>query len=316
MKFPGSPPTVPGLQKLLDSYLTESTVLAVVSRGGLLKPLIGGVYDVNEAMLNDLQQEKYGRHASNMGAILASELGNIFEVPVYVVDPVTTDEFEPLARVSGFPGIERVCRGHILNIKAVSRKACRELKLDFEKVRFVVAHLGGGISVAALKKGRMVDVNDALLGMGPFSPQRAGALPLRGILDLAYSKPRPKVEYQLSKSSGLKGYLDSDDMVTIERRIIGGDNKAKLIVDAMIYQIAKEIGAMYTVLAGEINGIIITGGLAFSNYIVDGLQVRLKELSMLIVYPGEFEMESLSQGAWRVLEGVEKLHQYESQTEW
>ncbi|MBC8399964.1 MAG: butyrate kinase [Candidatus Marinimicrobia bacterium] len=310
LQFPGSPPTVPGFQKLLDSYLTDSKVLTIVSRGGLLKPLIGGVYGINEAMLGDLRQEKYGRHASNLGAVLAWELGNIYEVPSYVVDPVTTDEFESLARISGVPGIERVCRGHILNIKAVARKACSELELDFETTRFVVAHLGGGISVAALKKGRIIDVNDALMGMGPFSPQRAGALPLRAILDLAYSSPREKVEYQLSKTSGLKGYLDTDDMITIERRIIGGDNKTKLIVDAMIYQIAKEIGAMFTVLSGRINGIIITGGLAYSDYLVNVLRTRLEGLGKLLVYSGEFEMEALAQGAWRVLQGEETVREY------
>ncbi len=308
--FPGSPPTVSDLEKILEPHLTNSNVMAVVSRGGLLKPLTGGVYEVNDMMLNDLRKEKYGRHASNLGAALAWELGHILKVPSFIVDPVTTDEFESLARVSGVPGFERVCRGHILNIKAVVRRACHENDLDFNTARFVVGHLGGGISVAAIKGGRMVDVNDALLGMGPFSPQRAGALPLRVVLDLAYSRPRSEVEDQLSKASGLKGYLNTDDMVTIVRRIIAGDKKAELIVAAMIYQIAKEIGAMFTVLSGRINGIIITGGLAYADYLVNALRTRLEGLGKLLVYPGEFEMEALAQGAWRVLQGEEKVREY------
>ncbi len=311
IQLPGNPPPVPALYKMLVPYLAKTKIVAIVSRGGLLRPLPGGIYLIDDSMLADLRENKFGSHASNLGAQIASELAIEFSVPAYIVDPVTSDEFESLARISGVPGIERTSRGHFLNIKAVARQASRDLECDYLTSRFVIAHLGGGISIAALKNGRIIDVNDALLGMGPFSPQRAGALPLRSVLDLAYQNSRTELEQLLSKSSGLAGYLGTDDMLKIERRIIAGDQKTKLIVDAMIYQIAKEIGAMTTVLHGQIQGIIITGGLAHSEYIVKVLEERIRSLGKILIYPGEMELEALAQGAWRVLNGEEPALKYD-----
>ncbi|NQU28221.1 MAG: butyrate kinase [Candidatus Marinimicrobia bacterium] len=311
IQLPGNPPPVVSLYKMLEPYLAKSKIVAIVSRGGLLRPLPGGVYLVDDSMLSDLRENKYGKHASNLGAQIASELALEFGVPAFIVDPVTTDEFESLARISGVPGIERISRGHFLNIKAIARQASRDLDCAYISARFIVAHLGGGISIAALKYGRIIDINDALLGMGPFSPQRAGSLPLRSVLDLAYRHSRSVVEKLLSKSSGLAGYLGTDDMLKIERRIIAGDQKTKLIVDAMVYQIAKEIGAMTTVLRGRIQGIIITGGLANSEYIVKELEERIRSLGKILIYPGEMELKALAQGAWRVLNGEETVLKYD-----
>ncbi|MFH1851339.1 MAG: butyrate kinase [Candidatus Neomarinimicrobiota bacterium] len=310
LELPAENPAFEDILRALAPSLKNNRVMAVAARGGLLRPLAGGVYAVNDLMLADLAQERYGRHASNRGAPLAATIARHFKVPAYVVDPVTTDELELIARISGVPGSERSGRGHALNIKAVAREACRELNLDFATARFVVAHLGGGITIAALAGGRMIDVNDALLGMGPFSPRRAGALPLRKVLDLAYSRPRAQVEQLLTRESGLTGYLGTDDLVAIERRIGAGDETARQVVAAMIYQIAKEIGSLATVLNLELEAILLTGGMARSQYLVRELRRRIARLGLVLVYPGQMEMLALARGGWRVIDGQEQVLLY------
>ncbi len=295
---------------LIRPHTADRKIAAVVGRGGLLKPLPGGVYRINSAMLSDLKSNKYGEHASNMGAALAYEIGKHFSVPAYIVDPVTADEFPPEARLSGVPGIERNCRGHVLNIRAIGRQASRDLDIPFHRSSFVVAHLGGGISVAALENGKIIDINDALLGTGPFSPRRAGTLPLRKLLDLAYTSPRSEVEQLLVENSGLNGYLGSDDMLVIESRIKAGDTDAKLIVDTMIYQTVKECGAMSAALENPAQAILISGGLSKSDYIANGLISRLEKLAQVKIYPGGYEMTALADGAWRALERSEKVLEY------
>ncbi len=295
---------------ILEKAFTGNSIRAIVSRGGLLKPLPGGVYQIDGKMVADLQSDKYGKHASNLGAPVAQELAHKFNIPAFIVDPVTSDEFIPEAVLSGVPGIERNCRGHMLNIRAAVRRVCEENELEFDGSRWVVAHLGGGISVAAIAAGKVLDINDALLGEGPFTPQRSGSLPLRGVLDLAYAKPRAEVEKLLVTGSGLQGYLGTDDLLEIEQRIAQGDEKTQTVFTAMLHQIAKEIGAMAAVLRYRLNGIILTGGMVRSERVVKGIKERIGTLGPVTVYPGEMEMEALARGAWRVLDGIETIKKY------
>lgn len=286
-------------------------VVAIVGRGGLLKPLEGGVYRINDKLVSDLKEAKNGNHASNLGAILADYFGKKYKVPAYIIDPVTIDELEDVARISGVPGIERVSRAHALNIKATTRKVCDRNGWNIKRLNFVVAHLGGGISVCALKKSRMIDVNDALLGMGPFSPERAGALPIRRVMELSYSGEYTQKELELLfvKNSGLKGYLGTNDGREVEERIKNGDERAKLIFDAMIYQIQKEIGAMLSVCDYNVKAVIITGGLAYNKNIQEQISNNLKKYNV-IFFPGENELEAMADGGFRAIDGRIEIKDY------
>jgi butyrate kinase len=292
--------------------IPAGSLAAVVGRGGPLKPLPGGTYIINDAMLVDLSSARYANHASNLGALLASEVAHLSQLPAYIVDPVTIDEFEPEARISGVPEIKRRCRSHALNIKAVARKVAAQQQLSLDRSRFVVAHLGGGISIAALRNGRIVDVNDGLLGMGPFSPERAGALPLEGLLHLAFSGDYTfeSLCHKLSRESGLKGYLGCNDLADVLQRAEAGDSVAEEVYQAMVYQISKEIGAMITVLGDGLDAIILTGGMAKAARLCDDIIARVGFLASVISIPGSLELEALSQGAWRVIGGLEKAQEY------
>jgi len=285
---------------------------AIAARGGPLKPLSGGVYRINEKMLSSYKSREYANHASNLAALIADKLSHQFDVPAFIVDPITTDEFIDEARISGVPGIERKSRSHALNIKYCARKAASEIGIALADTKFIVAHLGSGFSVAAVAGGKIIDVNDALLGMGPFSIQRAGSLPISGILDKIFSdgKNRVEAEQLFSQESGFKGYLGTNQFQEIEKRITDGDKKTLLIVNAMVYQIAKEIGGLHATLSGETSALILTGGLANSNYLIAILNKYLSFIQPLIVYPGSFELEALNQGVLRVLNGQETVKEY------
>lgn len=290
----------------------EPALAAVVGRGGPLRPLEGGTYAVDEAMAADLAAARYGEHASLLGGLIARALAAERGLPAFVVDPVSVDELDPVARLSGLPEIERLGRSHALSLKAVSRLAAAELGRPLAATRFAAAHLGGGISVAALRGGRIVDVNDALLGMGPFTPYRAGALPLRGVLDLAFAPntSRGQVEKRLRAESGLYAYLGTGDLIEVEARIAAGDARAKAVFDAMAYQIAKELGAVAAALGLGLDGVILTGGMSKSALLVGRLRERVGALGPFFVYPGEREMEALALGALRVLRGEEAARAY------
>ncbi len=299
--------------KLIDESIPDNarTWDIVVGRGGLLRPLEGGIYAVNEAMLDDVMDAKHGEHASNLGSMLAKRFADSANIPAYVVDPVTSDEFGPIARVSGVPGIERKCRAHALNIKAVARRTAKDLGIPFEDTRFVVAHLGGGISIAALAHGRIQDVNDGLLGMGPFSPERSGALPLQGVIDLVRDKGYDEAKRIFSKESGFVGYFGTSDLREVELRIETGDREARLIFKAMVYQIAKEIGAMSAALSGNMNGVILTGGLLNSSQLRDLLLSYISWIPGGVhLHAGEEEMLALAEGGLRVLNGEEDVKTY------
>lgn len=300
------------VQEAVQEWLDPERLAAVVGRGGPLRPLEGGTYLINKQMLDDLRSGTYSNHASNLGAILAHHLARQMKIPCFVVDPVTVDEFTPLARISGLPEIQRKCRSHALNIKAVAREAAAVLGRPLEQTWFVVAHLGGGLSICALQGGKITDVNDGLLGMGPFSPERAGALPIGALVELCFSGKYTKEELlrKLSTGAGLRAYLGTSDGIEIEQRITAGDEEAKLYYDAMLYQIAKEIGAMAAVLKGKLDGIILTGGMANSTYLVEAIKSYISFLGRVFLFAGEKEMEALALGAFRVLEGKEEAKTY------
>lgn len=280
---------------------------AVVGRGGLLRPLAGGTYQVTDAMCADLEASRYGEHASNLGALLARRFSIQFNVPSYVVDPVTTDEFDPASRLSGVPGIERKCRNHALSIKAAARRVAKRLGKDLLETRLVAAHLGGGISICALRGGRIVDSTDALLGEGPFSPERAGTVPLAGMLALCLDGERSKAEIvkRLSTGSGLKGYLGTGRLPEVFRMIDQGNAEARLVLDAMVLQVGKSIGAMAAVLMGPPDAILLTGGMAHSERFVTEITSYVSTLAPLHVFPGSLEMEAMAEGAFRILNGQE-----------
>lgn len=299
---------------LKKENIQTSSLKAVVGRGGLLRPIPGGTYLVTDKMLEDLRLGIGGEHAANLGGILARGIADKENINSYIVDPVSVDEFEEVARISGLNLIERKSLIHALNIKAVSHRRAEELNKDLDELNLIVAHLGGGISVAPLEKGRMIDVNNAS-EMGPFSPERTGSLPVGDLIRMCYSG---KYSYEDMKKKikgkgGLMSYLGTIDAREVEKRIEAGDEYAKLVYDAMIYQIGKEIGAAATVLKGEVDDIILTGGLAYSNYIVEKVKEMVSFIGPIVVYPGEDEMGALNKGVLRVIKGEEKAKIYEDE---
>jgi len=287
-------------------------IKAIVGRGAPLKPLDGGSYEISDAMLDDVRTARWSNHASNLGAIIAHHLGERYKVPSLISDPITVDNFTDIARISGVPEIKRKCRAHALNIKEVSRREAAKLGRRLEEINFVTTHMGGGISVAALERGRIVDVNDGLLGMGPFSPDRAGALPIGDLVKLCYSGRFTQKELidKLSKKSGLVAYLGEADLRKVEVMIDAGDHHAALHFEAMAYQIAKEVGIAATVLKGDFEATILTGGMANSKRLVDAIASRVTWMKRVIVAPGEFEMEALAAAGVRYLDGEEQLKKY------
>ncbi|KAB3527187.1 butyrate kinase [Alkaliphilus serpentinus] len=289
-------------------------LIAVVGRGGLLRPLPGGAYKVTDAMIKDLKIGYQGEHASNLGGLIAKSIAEMEGIDAYIVDPVAVDEFEAIARISGMPEIQRRSLGHALNIKAVSHRVAAELGKRFHELNFLVAHLGGGITVAPVRKGRLIDYNNAN-EMGPFSPERAGGLPVGDVAKLCFSGnyTHPEFKNKLRGKGGMTAYLGTNDARDVEKMIQAGDEKAKLVFDAMAYQISKEIGAMATVLQGEIDAIILTGGLAHSKRLTDHIIERIGFIAPVKIHAGEDEMKALNEGALRVLNGEEKAKIYENE---
>jgi butyrate kinase len=285
----------------------------IIGRGGLLKPMKSGAYKVCDSMIADMRKARYGNHASNLGAALAAHFGKKYAANSYIIDPVSVDEMIPEARISGVPGIKRKSVSHALNIKATARRVCEQEKIGLQDCNFVIAHMGGGISVCAMRQGKNIDVNNALLGMGPFSPERAGALPLEGLLDLVFRQNRDEKSLRrlFTRESGLKGYLGTNDVREVVKRIREGDKEAKLIMDAMLYQVRKEIGAMAAVLDFNVKAIIVTGGAAYSDYIREELNKHLGKQFRIIFQPGENELEAMADGGFRILDGKMEIYDYE-----
>jgi len=304
------------LRLILEGLEKEGVALTslqgVVGRGGLLKPLQGGTYLVNQLMVEDLEKAERGEHASNLGGVLAYDLGKKLGIPAFIVDPVSVDEMEPEARLSGLPELPRISMAHTLNSRAVARNAARKMGKKYEEVNFVVAHLGTGISVSPHQQGRIIDVNNAQ-EEGPFSPDRCGGLPAKMLIKLCFSGKYTEKEMiaRIMGSGGMYAYLGTKDIRDAQDRAGQGDKEADLVLNAMAYQIAKEIGAMSAVLAGQVDAIILTGGVAYSKRIVDDITRRVAFIAPVLVMPGEEELESLAAGAYRVLTEEEVARFYE-----
>ncbi|MBC8060035.1 MAG: butyrate kinase [Clostridiaceae bacterium] len=299
--------------KVLKEKNFDLTILnAVVGRGGMLKPVEGGTYPVNDQMLEDLKLGIQGQHASNLGGIIAKEIASGLSIPAFIVDPVVVDELEEVARISGLPSIERKSKFHALNQKAVAKRFAIEKGKNYSDLNFIVVHMGGGISVGAHKKGRVVDVNNAVDGEGPFSPERAGLIPTGDLVKLCFSGEftHDEVKKMLNGKGGFTAHLNTNDVREVVKLISEGDKKAEILLDAMIYQIAKEIGKCATVLFGKVDAIILTGGIAYNNEIVQAIKERVAFISEVIVYPGEDELLALAQGALRCMKGEEELKEY------
>lgn len=301
------------LRRVIDAFGYDVNNLdAVVGRGGLLRPVAGGTYMVTEKMLADLKTNKYGEHASYLGAMLAKKLADTLDIPSFIVDPVVVDEMLPIARFSGNELIARKSIFHALNHKAAGRKIAKKLGSDYEKLNFVIAHLGGGISVAAHRQGKAVDVNNALDGDGPFSPERSGSLPMNDFLEACFSGKWNKRELHdlIIGRGGMISYLGTNSMLEVEAKVKAGDEKAIQAFDAMAYQVSKEIGACSTVLHGKIDAIILTGGLARSDLFTSKIIEQTNWIASVIIEPGEDELEALNSGVQRVLAGLEKEKLY------
>jgi len=278
---------------------------AVIGRGGLLKPIRSGVYEVNEAMKYDLLNATM-QHASNLGGLIASELASLMpSCRAFIADPVVVDELDDVSRISGSPLLPRLSVFHALNQKAIGRKYAKSIRSRYEDLNLVIAHLGGGISVAAHKKGRVVDVNNALNGEGPFSPERAGTLPALQLVDLCFSGKYTKDELKkmINGKGGLAAHLGTTDVLTVVKEAESGNKKVALILHAMLYNVAKEIGAKCVALSGKIDAIILTGGIAYNPYCVESLCAQIEFLSPVVVFPGEDEMGALATNALGVLTG-------------
>ncbi len=300
------------LQVLKEKGFDIKELSGVVGRGGLLKPIEGGTYSVNDAMIKDLKQGVLGQHASNLGGIIAHEIATEINVPSFIVDPVVVDELEDVARISGMPEIDRKSIFHALNQKAVAKRYAKETNTSYEELNLIVAHMGGGISVGAHKQGRVVDVNNALDGEGPFSPERSGGLPVGDLVKLCFSGKytMDEIKKKINGKGGIVGYLQTNDAKLVGDRVAEGDNEARLIFDAMAYQVAKEIGRCATVLQGKVDAILLTGGIAYGKYIVEYIKERVEFISQVVVYPGEDELLALAEGGLRVLTGQEAAKEY------
>ena len=284
----------------------------VVGRGGMLKPIPGGTYAVSEELLADLKAGVQGQHASNLGGILAKEIGDSIGVPSYIVDPVVVDELMPIARYSGVPELPRVSIFHALNQKAVAKRYAKEIGKAHESLRLIVVHMGGGVSVGAHENGRVIDVFNALDGDGAFSPERAGGVPNGALIKMCFSgKYTEKEVYgKMVGKGGFNAYLGTNDMREVTKQADGGDEKAIEAKQAFLLQVAKDIGSMACVLNGKVDQIIVTGGIAYGADVVAALKERAEWIAPFTVYPGEDELLALAQGALRVLNGEEEAKAY------
>lgn len=297
---------------LSEIGLAASSLSAAVGRGGILRPIPGGTYRVSRKMLDDLREGALGEHAANLGAALAYEIASPFGLPAFIVDPVVVDEMEPVARIAGLPGIRRRSLFHALNQKAVARRAARDLGKRYDEVNLVVVHLGGGITVGAHQRGRVIDVNNGLDGEGPFSPERAGTLPSTGLIHLAFSwrYTLPELSRKLVGGGGLVAHLGTNDAREVERMVEEGSAHAEIIYRAMACQVAKEVGRAAVALSGQVDRVVLTGGLAHSEMLTAWIQERTRWIAPVAIYPGEDEMQALAEGALRVLRGEEPAREY------
>mgnify|MGYP000845335826 FL=1 len=283
------------------------TLSAVVGRGGVLPPMEGGGYIVDDVLVDALYEWGWN-HASSLGGIIAKEIADSLGIPSYIADPTTTDELDNIARMTGIPGIERRSVFHALNQKAMARKAARDLGRKYEECNFIVVHLGGGISIGGHKRGRVVEVSNALDGEGPYSSERSGSLPNTSLVKLCFSGKYTEAEMRrkITGQGGLVAYLGTNSLLDVEKKIEEGDDYARICYEGMAYQVAKEIGRVACALSGDVDAIILTGGAANSKMLVSWIEERVKFIASVMVYPGEAEMEALADAGLRVLRGLEE----------
>lgn len=294
------------LKELKDADIRIELITAIVGRGGLVKPIESGVYEVNEKMIEDLHESKLGEHASNLGGLIAYDMAQTLKGPrAFIADPVVVDEMEEVARYTGHPKFIRHSIFHALNQKAIARKYAKSVDKPYHELNLIIAHLGGGISVGAHKKGRVIDVNNALDGDGPFSPERTGTLPCGQVATLCFSGEytHDQVKKMIKGEGGFVAYLGTNDAYEVEMRIKDGDEKAKEVHDALAYQLGKDIGALSAVLKGEVDAIILTGGMAHDKMLVDYVKEMVQFIAPITVYPGEDEMEALAMNGLMVMKG-------------
>ncbi len=299
--------------EILEKYnVSLDSLDAIAGRGGLLHPIESGVYKINQLMLADLNAAAASVHASALGAIIAKELADRIGVESYVVNPIVVDELDPSARITGMPGIERISIFHALNQKEIARRFAKDINKPYENLRLVVAHLGGGISVGAHRYGRVIDVNDALSGEGPFTPERTGSIPAVPLIHMCFSGEYTEQELidRVTRNGGMQSYIGTNDLRTAQKMINEGDEFATLVIDSMAYQVAKEIGSMVAALDGKADAIILTGGLAHSSRFTGAIKRRVDAMASVHVYPGEDEMLALMNGVLRVLNGEERPCEY------
>jgi butyrate kinase len=297
---------------LREKNVDISGIKAVVGRGGLVRPIEGGTYTVNDQMMIDLKRGAMGDHPSNCGGLIAHALGKSINCHAFIVDPVVVDEMIPVAKITGMPLINRKSIFHALNQKAVAREVAAQLNKYYTDINVIIAHMGGGITVGCHEKGRVIDVNNGLDGDGPFSAERSGAVPVGDLIKACFSGAYTLSEMKklVKGHGGIVAYLGTNDMRVVEEKIADGDEKAKLVYQAMVYQIAKEIGAVSTVVHGKIDAIALTGGMARSEQFVKLIKERVEFISPVYVFPGEQEMRALAMGALRVLRGEEQAKSY------
>jgi butyrate kinase len=294
------------LKELKDADIRIDLITAIVGRGGLVKPIESGVYEVNQAMITDLYESKLGEHASNLGGLIAHDIAQTLKgARAFIADPVVVDEMEDVARYTGHPEFVRHSIFHALNQKAIARKYAKSVDKPYNELNLIVAHLGGGISVGAHRKGRVIDVNNALDGEGPFSPERVGTLPCGQLAALCFSGKytHEEVKKMIVGEGGFVSYLGTNDAYEVEMRVKNGDKESKKIHDAVAYQIAKEVGSLNAVLKGKVDAILFTGGMAYDKGLIDYIKEMIGFIAPVIVYPGEDEMEALAMNGYMVLKG-------------
>jgi len=302
------------IQELKNRNYDPGRIAVIVGRGGLVKPIESGIYEVNEKMIADLRSGLLGQHASNLGGIIAHDIAAALpDAKAYIVDPVVVDELQPVARISGHPAVERISIFHALNQKAVARMHAASTGKNYEDINLIIAHMGGGISVGAHRKGRVVDVNNALNGDGPFSPERSGTLPAGQLADLCFSGKytHSEVKSMLTGKGGMVAYLGTNSFIDVCKMADDGDEKAILVRDAAVYQVAKEIGAMAAVLYGKVDTIILTGGLAYNDTFVGQIKSMVDFIAEVVIYPGEDEIKSLAFNGLMALNGKIAIKKYE-----
>ena len=301
------------LQQLKDADISLDEVHAVMGRGGLLKPIPSGVYEVNEAMIYDLENSPLGEHASNLGGLIAHDIAiELPDAKAYIADPIVVDELDDIARISGHPLFERISIFHALNHKAIAREYAKAIQKPYEELNLIVVHLGGGITIGAHKKGRVIDVNQGLDGEGPFTPERSGTLPVGALIKLCFSGKytRDEVLKMNKGAGGLVAHLGTNSAEEVEKMVEAGDQNAKRIYDAMAYQVAKYVGMMHVVLKCEVDAILITGGIAYDRNFVSIIQEYIHKIAPVHVYPGEDEMRALAMNGLLLIKGELQPKEY------